>query len=160
MRKRCVFSVWSVRSGSSASLVWSVISVLAMGVPVQAHAQDALAPPPALVLDGVPAVPAGLAADVGRYTEFKPTGFSSWHPQRLEMLVSRRFNNTAQIYRLAAPGAEIELLTDYTEPVRNASYQPATGAYFLFGKDSGGNEVFRLYRNETGGAPSTAERTK
>jgi dipeptidyl aminopeptidase/acylaminoacyl peptidase len=157
MRKRFVFSICFVRSRSSASLVWSVLSVLALGLPMAAHAQDVLAPPPALVLDGVPAVPAGLAADVGRYTEYKPTGFSSWHPQRLEMLVSRRFNNTAQIYRLAAPGAEIELLTDYTEPVRNASYQPATGGYFLFRKDSGGNEVFRLYRNDTGGAPSTAK---
>jgi dipeptidyl aminopeptidase/acylaminoacyl peptidase len=130
--------------------------VLALALPTPVSAEETLAPPPALVLDGVPAVPAGLAAELGRYTEFKPTGFSSWHPRRLEMLVSRRYNNTAQIYRLAAPGAQAELLTDYTEPVRGASYQPATGEYFLFGKDSGGNEVFRLYRNDAGGSRSAA----
>jgi len=145
----------SVCRGSSASRARSAVAVLTLVLPLAATAQDALAPPPALVLDGVPAVPAGLAADVGRYTEFKPTAFSSWHPRRLEMLVSRRYNNTAQIYRLAAPGAGIELLTDYTEPVRSASYQPTTGGYFLFAKDSGGNEVLRLHRNDAGGSVST-----
>ena len=156
MRKRFGSTMRSVLRGSSASFVLAVVFVLALGLPLAAPAQDALAPPPALVLDGVPAVRAGLAADVGRYTEFKPTGFSGWHPQHLEMLVSRRHKNTAQIYRLAAPGAGIELLTDFPEPVRSASYQPTTGKYFLFGKDSGGNEVFRLYRSDSGGAPSTA----
>jgi len=156
MRKRFGFPVRSVSRGSSASLILAVLSLLALGLPVAAPAEDVLAPPPALVLDGVPAVRASLAADVGRYTEFKPTGFTSWHPRRLEMLVARRHKNTTQIYRLAAPGAGIELLTDFPEPVRSASYQPTTGAYFLFGKDSGGNEVFRLHRKPAGAAASTA----
>ena len=141
---------------SPAFPVLGVISALALYLAPAAHAEDTLAPPPALVLDGVSAVPAGLAADVRRYTEFKPINFSSWHPQRLEMLVSRRFMNTAQIYRFAAPGAAAQLLTDYTEPVRSATYQPTTGAYFLFGKDSGGNEVLRLHRYDSGGTSSTA----
>lgn len=156
MCQRFGFSMRSVRRGASASLIRGGLSVLALGLPLAAPAQDVLAPPPALVLDGVPAVLVGLAADVGRYTEFKPTGFASWHPQRLEMLVSRRHKNTTQIYRLAAPGAAIELFTDYPEPVRSASYQPTTGKYFLFGKDSGGNEVFRLHRHDSGGSRSTA----
>ena len=118
MRKRFAVLIRSVRGRSFACLFRSVLCVLAPSLPMAAPAADVLTPPPALVLDDVPAVPAGLVADVGRYTEFRPTGFSSWHPQRLEMLVSRRYKNTAQIHRLAAPGAASELLTDYTEPVR------------------------------------------
>ena len=105
-----------------------------------------ITPPAALSLENIPAIPASVAAEVNKYTEFKPTGFSDWHPTRMEMLVSRRHKNTTQVYRLATPGAALELLTDYAEPVRSASYQPTKGDYFLFGKDSGGNEVFRLHR--------------
>jgi len=126
-----------------------LLGTLALGVAASclAFAQEAnIAPPAALVLDNIPAIPARVAVEVGKYTEFKPTGFSGWHPRRLEMLVSRRHKNTTQIYRLPKPGAALELLTDYPEPVRSASYQPTRGDYFLFGKDSGGNEVFRLYR--------------
>lgn len=106
-------------------------------------------PPTALFLENVPSIPASLANEVGRYTEFKPTAFADWHPRRLEILVSRRHKNTAQIYRLAAPGARLELVTDHSEPVRNASYQPTNGGYYLFRKDTGGNEVYRLYRAGT-----------
>jgi hypothetical protein len=44
----------------------------------QAVAQDAIfSPPAAMVLDNVPAVPASVAAQVARYTEFKPTSFAT-----------------------------------------------------------------------------------
>ena len=88
------------------------------------EASVALPPPAALVLDAVPPVPATLAADVARYTEYKPTGFASWHPKRMEMLVARRHQNTAQLFALTAPGAKMELRTDFAEPVRGASRQP------------------------------------
>jgi len=108
--------------------------------------QASMTPPAALGLENVPPIPLSLAAEVAKYTEFKPIGLADWHPTRLEMLVSQRHKNTTQIYRLPKPGAALELLTDYPEPVRNATYQPTRGDYLLFGKDSGGNEVFRLYR--------------
>ncbi|MFM7459615.1 MAG: hypothetical protein ACKO15_02065, partial [Burkholderiales bacterium] len=50
-----------------------------------ASAQDAVLPPPAaLVMENVPAVPASLAAQVAKYTEFKPTSFTGWHPTKME----------------------------------------------------------------------------
>jgi dipeptidyl aminopeptidase/acylaminoacyl peptidase len=117
-----------------------------------AHAQEAVVPPPAaLVMENVPPVPASVAAQVAKYNEFKPTGFSGWHPTKLEMLISRRHKNTPQMYRLAKPGGELELLTDYPEPVRGASYEPTAGKYIVFAKDSGGNEVFRGYRRDVAG---------
>ena len=118
-----------------------------------ANAQDAVLPPPAaLVMENVPAVPASLAAQVAKYTEFKPTSFTSWHPTKMEMLLSRRHKNTPQMYRLPKPGGQMELLTDYPEPVRSASYLAPEGKLYVFGKDTGGNEVVRIYRREFGAA--------
>lgn len=111
-----------------------------------------VAPPAALFLENVPPIAASLASEVGRYTEFKPAAFADWHPARKEMLVSRRHQNTVQLFRLAAPGAALELLTDYPEPVRSASFQPTTGNSCLFRKDTGGNEVYRIYRADATGS--------
>jgi dipeptidyl aminopeptidase/acylaminoacyl peptidase len=105
-----------------------------------------LTPPAALVMDNVPPVPSAVAARVSKYTEFKPTGIATWHPTKKEMLVVRRYRNTPQIFRVARPGAPLELMTDYPEPVTDASYEPKKGGYYVFNKDVGGNEVFRAYR--------------
>jgi protease II len=149
---------WPI-SASSIRAVCAIPAVfisLAMLAPV-AHAQDAvLTPPPALVMENVPPVPASLAAQVAKYTEFKPTSFTNWHPTKLEMLISRRHKNTPQMYRLATPGGALELLTDYAEPVRAASYLLPDGKFYMFGKDTGGNEVVRLYRREFGAAEAVA----
>lgn len=134
-----------------------LLAVLALGLAAQAGvvlAQETnITPPAALALDNIPPISKRLATEVQQYTEFKPTSFSDWHPQRREMLISRRHQNTTQIYRLSAPGAVPELLTDYPEPVRHASYQPTRGDYTLFTRDSGGSEVFRLYRAAPAGKP-------
>ena len=48
------------------------------------------APPAALVLENVPPVPAALASELVKYSEFKPTAMASWHPTKLEMLISQK----------------------------------------------------------------------
>ena len=121
-----------------------------------AFAHDVLTPPAALVMENVPPVAASLAAQVNKYTEFKPTSFTSWHPSKLEMLLVRRHKNTPQIYRLAKPGATVELLTDYPEPVRAASYDRKAARFYVFGKDTGGNEVFRGWRRDFAGGEAVA----
>jgi len=117
-----------------------------------AASQEAVvAPPAAMVLENVPAVDASVAAHVAKYNEFKPTVMASWHPTKLEMIVSRRHNNTPQLFRLSKPGAPMELLTDYPEPVRGAKHEPRQGKFYVFNKDIGGNEVFRAYRRDLAG---------
>ncbi len=125
-------------------------SLVAVGSSVHAQA-PVVAPPAALVMENVPPVAASVAAQVNKYTEFKPTSFTSWHPTKLEMLIARRHKNTPQIYRLAKPGAAFDLLTDYAEPVRSTSYDPKAAKFYVFGKDTGGNEVFRGYRRDFAG---------
>ena len=112
------------------------------------NSQEAVvAPNENLVVEGVPPIPASLAEKADRYTNFRSATFTSWHPQRREMLVSTRFGDTFQIHRVAAPGAERYQLTFYRDNVTSAHYPPkGTGEFFVFSKDIGGGEFYQLYR--------------
>src|SRR5207302_329938 len=84
-----------------------------------------ITPPENLVLDGIPAVPADLPEQIGRYTEFRAALFQDWDPRRRETLILTRFADTNQVHRVA---------------------QPSVGDYFIFSKGSGGNEFNQNYR--------------
>ena len=119
-------------------------------------AQDsAIVPGDHLVVEGIPPVPASLAEAVGRYTEFRRAAFLSWHPARREMLIRTRFAETVQIHRVQTPGGDRAQLTFFADPIRGASYPPKGGDWFVFAKDSGGNEFYQLYRYDAGTGAST-----
>jgi dipeptidyl aminopeptidase/acylaminoacyl peptidase len=101
-----------------------------------------------LVAEGIPPIPGELVAEVGRYTESRSAGFVDWHPTERQMLITTRFGNTAQIHQLKMPGGARTQLTFFAEPVGSASWEPKTGAYFVFGRDAGGNEFSQLYRHD------------
>ena len=109
---------------------------------------DALQPSSNLFIQGIPPIPKTLVDSVAAYTEFRGHAFVDWHPSRREMLVSHRKldGQTVQLFRLAAPMGELEQLTDFADPVRNASYEPRQGRYLVFEKASGGNEANQVYR--------------
>jgi len=126
--------------------------------PTPAPTADALlAPPPALLLQGLPPVPQRLADSVARYTDFAGHGLYDWHPTRRELLVGHRpaGGHVTQLYRLSGPQATPEALTSGNEPVASASYEPRQGRYVLLGRASGGNEVYQLYRLD----PATLSQT-
>jgi acetyl esterase/lipase len=139
-------------------LVASALAVMASTAAAQAPASAATTPPPAkakeavvaptenLVVENVPAIPASLAADVGRYTEFRSAGFSSWHPKRHEMLIATRFGNVTQAHLVKLPGGARTQMTFFPDRVSGARFDPVTGDSFIFSKDEGGNEFFQLYR--------------
>jgi dipeptidyl aminopeptidase/acylaminoacyl peptidase len=120
-------------------------SGLAATAPV---AGDSMAPNANLVVEGIPPIPKGLADEVARYTDFRGHAFVDWHPTRREMLVGHRKagGDTTQIYRLAAPLGELEPLTDFADPVRNASYEPLVGDSIVFERSTGGDEAAQIYR--------------
>jgi len=99
-----------------------------------------------LVVEGIPTIPARLAAEVRRYTESRAAALADWHPTRPELLISTRFGNTAQIHRVASPLGARTQLTFFDEPISGASYDPRQGRYFLFTRDIGGNEFGQIYR--------------
>ena len=107
-----------------------------------------IAPNANLVAQGIPPIPAALADEVAKYTDFRGHAFVDWHPLRREMLVSHRAAgaSTVQLFRVSAPLAEPEQLTNTSDPVRRASYEPRRGEYLVFARSSGGDEADKLYR--------------
>ena len=126
--------------------VWVVVLCCAAGV----FAQDGreIAPGDNLVVEGVPKIPAELAARVGRYTEFRSAAMSAWHPTRREMLITTRFADAAQAHHVKFPGGARTQLTFGSEPVRGASFPPKRADFFIFVSDVGGGEFFQFYRQD------------
>src|SRR5688572_30895094 len=118
--------------------------VTLVGVP---SAQTPVISPTAnLIADGVPPIPASIAADVRRYTEYRSASLVDWHPTRRELMISTRFGNAAQLHVVKSPGGARTQLTFADEPITSARYQPGEGQYFVFRRDTGGDEFGQLYR--------------
>ncbi|RZU02967.1 S9 family peptidase [Rivibacter subsaxonicus] len=125
----------------------------AAAAPAAAPAGAVLQPNANLFAQGITPVPMALVTKVAPYTEFRGHGFVDWHPQRDEMVVAHRRAgaNTAQLFRVAAPLAEPEQLTDFADPVTEATFEPRAGKYLVFSRSSGGNEAYQLYRLDLDG---------
>jgi dipeptidyl aminopeptidase/acylaminoacyl peptidase len=113
-------------------------------------ASGTIAPGESLVVEGVPPIPATLAAEAGRYTDFRSAVFRSWHPQRHEMLISTRFANVAQIHLVKSPGAARTQMTFFPDRSGAGLFDPVAGDFFVFSRDAGGNEFYQLYRYDLG----------
>ena len=129
-------------------LLWVLSMPLFLALPAAAADEAVITPGEALVVEGVPPIPAALAEEVGRYTEFRSAGFSSWHPKLREMIIATRFGNVTQAHRVKFPGAARTQLTFYPDRVSGGRFDPKTGDTFLFSKDTGGNEFFQYYRQD------------
>lgn len=99
-----------------------------------------------LVVEGIPKIPARLADQISRYTDFRVARLASWHPTRREMLVLTRFADTYQVHLVRCPGGARTQLTFFQDSVNDATYQPTRGDYFVFEKDSNGDENYQKYR--------------
>jgi len=128
-----------------------ILAACAYGFALAVFAQTGdVKPPESLVIEGVPPIPAALAERVGRYTDFRAAGFSSWHPTRREMLIGTRFANVTQAHLVKSPGGARTQMTFSPDRVSGAKFDPKTGNSFIFSKDVGGNEFFQLYRYDFG----------
>jgi dipeptidyl aminopeptidase/acylaminoacyl peptidase len=105
-----------------------------------------LAPNENLAVDNLPPVPADIAAQAQRYTEFRSAGPYDWHPLKRELLISTRFADVPQVHRIVTPGGARTQLTFFPDRVSGASYHPHVGDYFIFSKDIGGGEWFQIFR--------------
>ena len=107
---------------------------------------EVLTPTENLVVEGIPAIQRSLVTDVNRYTEFRAAGLQSWHPTRREMLITTRFADVAQIHAVKVPLGARQQLTFFAEAPSGATFQPTRGDYFVFSRDTGGNEFNQNYR--------------
>ena len=116
----------------------------ALAIPFASLAQT-VEKPAALVADGIPPVPAELAARTRPYMEFRTATFLGWHPKDRSLLVATRFGNTNQVHRVARAGSAREQLTFEEDRIASATHAPVTGDVTVVQKDVGGDEFFQLY---------------
>jgi dipeptidyl aminopeptidase/acylaminoacyl peptidase len=109
--------------------------------------QGGVQPEAGSIVEGVPSIPSSLVSEVGRYTNIRAAEILSWHPVRREILIVTYFCNTPQVYAVKFPGGARTQLTFFEDRTsRGVSYQPTRGDYFIFSKDSGGDENYQNYR--------------
>src|SRR3989454_4865415 len=119
----------------------------ALILPRPAFAQsEVVTPNDNLVTEGLPLVPAAIAAAARPYSEFRTAAFWDWHPTRREMIIGTRFGEAPQLHHVRSPGGDRTQLAFCPDPVSGASYQPTEGRYIVFTKDVGGAECFQKYR--------------
>jgi dipeptidyl aminopeptidase/acylaminoacyl peptidase len=93
-------------------------------------------------LENVPPIPAEVREAVQRYQNYREARFQDWLPDGT-MLITTRFGATAQVHRVAAPGAARTQLTFFDEPVSSAWAVPGRER-FVVSRDTGGDEWFQL----------------
>jgi len=113
-----------------------------------ALAQEAVAQPePGSVIEGIPTIPSSLITEVGRYSNIRAAEILTWHPVKREMLIVTALANTPQVHLVKFPGGARSQLTFFQDRTsRGVSYQPTRGDYFIFSKDSGGDQKYQNYR--------------
>ena len=107
----------------------TLVVVLSLGAAPAALAQT---PPESrvsgtLTYNGIPDIPEALRTELQRYRNARSAGFQDWMEDG-SMLISTRFGETAQLHRVAAPGADRTQITFFAEPVNSAATIPGTEA--------------------------------
>ncbi|MEY4032918.1 MAG: hypothetical protein RL492_112 [Verrucomicrobiota bacterium] len=100
--------------------------------------------PANLVVEGVPAIPAELKADLEPYANLGGAGFRGWATTRRAILVTTRIGDATHLHAMAAPLAKRVPLTKGPDTVRSGAFQPK-GSLFLYSVDKGGDENFQLW---------------
>ena len=108
--------------------------------------QAYVTPSESLVEEGIPPIPAAVAATAGSYLEYRSAVLDDWHPTRRQMLIRTRFGDTVQLHRVERPGGEREQITFFPDAVAAGHFHPNGGDYIVFSKDVGGGEWYQLFR--------------
>jgi len=90
-----------------------------------AQSPDTVAPNENLIVQGIPAVPAEIAARANQYTESRAAVPLDWNPLKREMLISTRFADVPQIHELKMPGGARTQLTFFPRPHRQRQLSTA-----------------------------------
>jgi len=139
----------------SAAFLATMLSAAFLATMLSAETASIVPPPADLLLDGVPPIPATVAATSQQYTNYRTATFVDWSPTAREMIVSTRFGDSPQLHLVRAPGGARRQLTFFPDAVARARFPPDRGDEFVFQKDVGGGEWFQLYRYDLKTGTST-----
>jgi dipeptidyl aminopeptidase/acylaminoacyl peptidase len=106
-----------------------------------------------LIYSGIPEIPQDLKTDLQRYRNARSASFQDWLSDG-SMLITTRFGETAQVHRVAAPGADRTQITFFAEPVAGAITIPGSDR-FAFQRDVGGAENFQTFITSLTGGDMT-----
>src|SRR6202451_3351565 len=140
--------MFSVPGDPTMKLQFRLLPVLLFATLTFAQS-DQIAPHENLAVEGVPAIPASLAATAERYSNYRGAGIARWHTERKEMLISTRFADVNEILLVKMPGGDRSQLTFYPDPVGVARFNPVKGDFFVFMKDVGGGVVYHIHTLST-----------
>jgi dipeptidyl aminopeptidase/acylaminoacyl peptidase len=99
----------------------------------------------ALVIEGIPEVPATITDRLERYLETRSAGFADWTHDG-QLLITTRFGNTAQVHRVAMPMGARTQLTFFKEPIGGAAWNPnPKRPGFVYARDRGGDEFYQYW---------------
>jgi len=102
----------------------------------------------ALVLDGLPDIPAQTIARTLQYQNTRSATFADWDGDGI--LIRTRFGDSAQVHHVAGPGRARTQLTFFKNPVAGAWNLDGHPGGFLFAMDEGGSEFHQVYWLERG----------
>jgi dipeptidyl aminopeptidase/acylaminoacyl peptidase len=124
-----------------------ILFILGITLPAIGLAEEAIIQPnDNLRTDGVPPIPAEIASKAGRYTENRQGVFTSWSPTGDQILILTRFADTSQVHLVKFPGGDRKQLTFFPDSIEDAIFPEEPANYFVFAKDTGGNEFYQFYR--------------
>ncbi|MBV8215011.1 MAG: S9 family peptidase [Verrucomicrobia bacterium] len=124
-----------------------ILLILGIALPATGLAEEAIIQPNEnLRTDGVPPIPAEIASKAGRYTENRQAVFTSWSSTGDQMLILTRFADTRQVHLVKFPGGDRKQLTFFPDSIESATFPEEPANYFVFAKDTGGNEFYQFYR--------------
>ena len=120
-----------------------VLIVVALG--------KAQAPPPSIVAEGVPPIPAELRERMNQYLNARSATFADWQATRRGMLILTRFGDSNQVHLVERPGGSRRQLTFFPDRILGADFSRDPGRnYFVFMMDAGGAEFYQYYRFDLG----------
>ncbi|MEO0127012.1 MAG: hypothetical protein ABIL44_04605 [candidate division WOR-3 bacterium] len=100
-----------------------------------------------LVIENIPEIPISLIKKLNSYQDVRYAYFLDWLPDDKGILIATRFADVNQIHQVEFPGGMRRQLTFFDEPIGGGRVCPDySKPYFLFSKDSAGNEVDQIYK--------------
>lgn len=131
------------------SLALGLLACAAMAPFATSTSAQTVAPPAAMVLDGVPAIPQELVAATAPYLQARHANFLGWNAADRSMLIKTRFGGSDQVHVVAKPDGDRRQLSFENEPILAAALSPK-GDTLVIQKDKGGDEFYQLYALEAG----------
>src|ERR1700745_4221969 len=110
---------------------WTFL-VLGVLLPAVGLGQEAsIQPNENLRTEGIPSIPAQIAAKANKYTDYRQAMLGSWDPSGRRMLILTRFADTRQVHLVQFPGGDRKQLTFFPDSILRAQFPNEPANYFL-----------------------------